>query len=648
MGHDLRPGLPTVGEGVAVWGRSHYARRGEWAARHYGAPLIRIEDAFLRSIRPGRMGDAPLGLMVDPQGVHFDSSQPSRLERILMQATLDEPTLLARAAQGIARIQALDLSKYNLHRPDWPAPDPGYVLVVDQTRGDASIRHGGADAGTFAQMLARARADHPGARIVIKSHPETAAGLRPGHFGPGDCDARTQILSDPVSPWKLIAGAVAVYTVTSQLGFEAILAGHRPQVFGQPFYAGWGLSHDHQPVVRRTRSLTAEQLFAGAMILAPVWYDPCRDDLCSLEAVLDQFEAELRAFRQDRDGHIACGMRLWKRARMQRIFGQVQPLRFCDTPAQAVEKSAVQGRGLLIWGAAQDPAFADAPRLCRVEDGFLRSRGLGAELVPPISLIADDLGIHYDPARESRLERLIAAPLPPGGQARVEALVARLVGQGISKYNLGGGSEVAPLPPGHRILVPGQVEDDASVLLGGTEGLRSNLALLRAVRAANPGAVVIYKPHPDVQAGLRKGAIAQADLQGLTDLVVTTGDPVPLIDKVDEVWTLTSGLGFEALLRGKPVTCLGMPFYAGWGLTRDLHPDRAAQARRSARPDITHLVHAALIDYPRYYDPVSGRPCPPEVALDRLATGEGLSPPARLRALGKVQGWFAGYARFWR
>ena len=46
----------------------------------------------------------------------------------------------------------------------------------------------------------------------------------------------------------LMEGAVAVYTVSSQLGFEAILAGHRPQVFGQPFYAGWGLSEDRNPV----------------------------------------------------------------------------------------------------------------------------------------------------------------------------------------------------------------------------------------------------------------------------------------------------------------------------------------------------------------------------------------------------------------
>jgi capsular polysaccharide export protein len=38
------------GDGVAVWGRSPYAGRGEAVAEATGAPLVRIEDAFLRSV----------------------------------------------------------------------------------------------------------------------------------------------------------------------------------------------------------------------------------------------------------------------------------------------------------------------------------------------------------------------------------------------------------------------------------------------------------------------------------------------------------------------------------------------------------------------------------------------------------------------
>ncbi|MDR7124845.1 capsular polysaccharide biosynthesis protein [Pseudotabrizicola sp. 4114] len=644
-GHDLALGLPGPQDGVVVWGRSPYAHRGEAVAARRGVPLIRLEDAFLRGVRPGRLGGGTLGLMIDPLGVHFDSAGPSRLEQTLATDHLDDSNLLTRARDGIARLRALDLSKYNMHDPALPLPEPGYVLVVDQTRGDASIRHSGASAQSFAQMLGAAMDAHPQARIVLKVHPETALGLRGGHYSVADVSDRVTLLADAVSPHALLEGAIAVYTVSSQLGFEAILAGHRPHVFGQPFYAGWGLTHDAGPLPRRGRKLTKVQLFAAAMILAPVWYDPCRDRLCSFDEAVDQLEAEVRAFRGDRAGHVAVGMRLWKRGRLQAVFGQEKPLIFRDVPGD------VKGRGILVWAGKETEGLAQqGAKLRRVEDGFLRSRGLGADLVPPLSLVTDDLGIYYDPSRESRLERLILTPPPPGGLDRAARLRARLVALGLTKYNLPGARP--DLPPGHRVLVPGQVEDDASILKGGGT-VRSNLALLQAARAAHPAAVLVYKPHPDVEAGLRPGAISAGDLNGLADVVATRADPVVLIDACDEIWTMTSLLGFEALLRGKPVTCLGAPFYAGWGLTHDLGPVparrlRAADGGLLPRPTLDQLVHAALIAYPRYYDPISRRPCPPEVALDRLAAGDLPHPGLANRLLAKLQGRFATHAQLWR
>lgn len=642
-GYDLRLGRPAPNDGVVVWGHSPYAHRGERVAARHNLPLIRVEDAFLRSVRPGRMGDAPIGVMLDAIGAHYDSSQPSALETLLARHPLDDSQLLSRARDGIARLRSLDLSKYNLHRADIAPPPAGYVLVVDQTAGDASIRLSGATPARFHEMLATARAENPTARIVIKTHPETALGLRLGHFGPKDMTQSVTLLSDPVSPWALLEGAIAVYTVSSQLGFEAILAGHRPRVFGQPFYAGWGLTVDEFPIPRRQRSLTKNQIFAAAMILAPIWYDPCRDQLCSFEQAVDQLEAELRAHRQDRAGHVACGMRLWKRGRLQAVFGREKPLIFKDKPASAIALARKTNRSLLVW-AGQAPEQPDGLPMLRVEDGFLRSRGLGADLVPPLSLVADDLGIYYDPNRESRLERLILSPCPAGGHARAEKLLDKLLAARLSKYNL---SATTPhLPEGFKVLVPGQVEDDASIRLG-TGEVKTNLALLQAARAAFPKAQIIYKPHPDVEAGLRKGAIAPETLQGLADHIATRADPIALIDACDAVVTMTSLLGFEALLRGKPVTCLGAPFYAGWGLTQDLC---ATPERRNIhpRPTLLDLIHATLIAYPRYYDPVSRRPCPPEVVVDRLATGTDAPRGLGLRLLAKLQGRFATYARLWR
>lgn len=635
-GHDLRFGLPASGDGLLVWGRSPTAWRGERLAAARGLPLVRVEDAFLRSILPGRSGGDPsLGYLIDPIGVHFDSRSPSRLEEILRSADLDNPNLLDRATTANARLKHLHLSKYNNHDPELAAPASGYVLVADQTRGDAAIRHAGADGTTFADMLRVALAEHPGKRVLIRAHPETSLGLRPGHFGPGDLGDRVSIVSGPVSPHRLLAGASAVYTVSSQLGFEAILHGHRPKVFGQPFYAGWGLTEDVLPLPRRTRRLSAEQLFAGVMILAPLWYDPCRDRLCELEQVIDQLEAETRAFRQDRRGHVAAGMRLWKRPHLQRFFG---PLRFRNDPVAADRMATTSGRTLLIWAGKEPPGFqAKAPCL-RVEDGFLRSRGLGAQLVPPLSLVTDDRGIYYDPTRPSRLDDLLARPMPPGGGMRAAALLERLRAGGFSKYNLPA-PPLPPLPPGHRILVPGQVEDDASILRGAGE-VRTNLGLLRSVREANPAAVVIYKPHPDVVAGLRDGGVDG----GLADLVIERADPAALLGAVDEVWTMTSLMGFEALVRGVPVTCLGAPFYAGRGLTRDL----GAVPQWRAAVSLERLVHAALVEYPRYLDPVSGRACPIEVVLDRLESGAGLGGGPVNRELAKLQGFLAGWAWVWR
>lgn len=653
-GYRMRLGLPGPDDRVAVWGNSPTAHRGLAIAARRDVPVLRVEDAFLRSLHPGRAGEPPVGLLLDRTGLHFDAGTPCDLEQLLLAAPLDDSALLDRARDAMARLREAHLSKYSGFDPARPVPAPGYVLVVDQTRGDASVTASGGNRAAFLEMLVFAQEENPGARVVIKTHPETQRGFRPGYFSATDASARVSLLSDPVSPWALLEGAVAVYSYSSQLGFEAILADHKPRIFGQPFYAGWGLTQDERPVPRRERRLTRAQLFGAAMILYPTWYDPFRDRLCRLETVLDNLEASVRAWRQDHLGWTAGGMRLWKRRPLQKMFGKERRMIFTDDPARiaapriatariAPPRIVAARRPHMVWAGSADP---QQDGIMRVEDGFLRSRGLGAELVPPLSLVTDDLGIYYDPSRPSRLERMIAArsKLTAGQRLRAERLLAALTGAGLSKYNLGG---AAPdLPPGHRILVPGQVEDDASIRTGtgtGNGAIRTNLDLLRAARAARPNAVIIYKPHPDVEAGLRVGAIE--DLQGLADLEATQADPVALLGKVDEVWTMTSLLGYEALLRGVKVTTLGVPFYAGWGLTTDRGdiPDR-----RRARPDLAGLVHATLIDYPRYFDPLTGRPCPVEVAVERLSEGQVPHPGLVNRSLSKLQGLLSSYAHLWR
>ncbi|WP_089883267.1 capsular polysaccharide biosynthesis protein [Citreimonas salinaria] len=638
-GWQVALGLPGPEGHVGIWGASPTAHRGAALARRTGAALVRIEDAFLRSLHPGRVGEPPIGLLIDRRGVHFDAARPSDLEVLLATDPLDDHALLARARAGIARMQTSHLSKYSATLPDIEPPAPGYVLVVDQVRGDASVTASGADRARFLEMLTFARQENPGARIVLRTHPETARGLRPGHFTPADCTEGITLNDAPVSPWALLEGATAVYTVSSQMGFEAILAGHRPRVFGTPFYAGWGLSADETTLPRRARTLTRAQLFAAAMILYPYWHDPYRDRPATFEQALDAIEAQARAWREDRAGWVATGMRLWKRKPMQGFFGATRRVVFTENPDKARRVSASTGRRRMAWAGK-----APAEDAVQVEDGFLRSRGLGAQLVPPLSLVLDGRGIYYDPTRPSGLERLIAEShgLREDERLRAERVIARIRAGGLSKYNLGGA--VPDLPEGRRVLVVGQVEDDASIRLGSPE-VRTNAALLQRARAERPDAVLLYKPHPDVEAGLRAGR-AEAP-ERWADAVLAGTAIAPLLEAVDEVWTMTSLTGFEALLRGVAVTTLGAPFYAGWGLTRDLGP---VPARRLAGPrsDVVALVHATLVAYPRYRDPVTGLACPVEVALERLESGHALPRGPVVRVLSKAQGLLASRASLWR
>ena len=94
-GHELHIGLPGPGDAALVWGASPTAWRGAAVAARRRVPLVRVEDAFLRSVLPGRArGDSPLGVLVDPVGLHFDSSRPSRIEQILNDANLYNSNIL--------------------------------------------------------------------------------------------------------------------------------------------------------------------------------------------------------------------------------------------------------------------------------------------------------------------------------------------------------------------------------------------------------------------------------------------------------------------------------------------------------------------------------------------------------------------------
>jgi capsular polysaccharide export protein len=77
---------------------------------------------------------------------------------------------------------------------------------------------------------------------------------------------------------------------------------------------------------------------------------------------------------------------------------------------------------------------------------------------------------------------------------------------------------------------------------------------------------------------------------------------IDCIDACDEVHTMNSLTGFDALLRGKQVVTYGQPFYAGWGLTEDRCEGGQALVRRTRLLTLDELVAGVLLKYPLYWD----------------------------------------------
>lgn len=251
-----------------------------------------------------------------------------------------------------------------------------------------------------------------------------------------------------------------------------------------------------------------------------------------------------------------------------------------------------------------------------LEDGFLRSVGLGESGATSLSLIVDDIGIYYDASRPSRLEQWIqTAPdwCDAAMRSRARRLVNQIVRLRLSKTNMGQPLDPSILRPGRRILIVDQTHGDASIA-GGLATQATFDQMVDTVRRLEPDAQLIVKRHPAVAAGRKQGCISFKNLSGMT-LIDTDVAASDLLDHVDAVHVVTSGLGFEALFRGLPVHCHGVPFYAGWGLTHDT----VTTPRRKQPRDLEAVVAAALIAYSRYVDPVTGQRCEVEQAADRLA-----------------------------
>lgn len=653
-------------QAVLAWGKKPSRSKAVSFADTHSLPLITVEDGFLRSLGSG-IHSVGASFIKDDLGVYFDLTVPNRLQELIADCMAQWSDDKERHAQRlINKIITHQLSKYNqtIIAPDLSAlanNDKPHIIIIDQVANDASITGAEATADSFFAMLAHAKERYSNANIWIKAHP---AGK--GYFTPKDVP-KPFYLDAPCNPIALISQACAVYTVSSHMGFEALMLGKAVHNFGVNWYAGFGLTDDdfvknmpiYQNLIRHYQTLnitqpSLSQLFYASYVLYSHYANPATGQACDIETLMNYLT-------DNRDWQNRLGSKLfvydfsrWKIPFVRGFLGfdkvnlTVKPKTkwWFFLPYGINEKRAdskvfnalSNTTDYVVWGQKSKRLLKDKlakrgmtnPVIWCMEDGFIRSYGLGATLIAPLSVVMDDVGIYFDATAPSRLEQILnTICLTDDQRQRAKHLHELFLTKRMSKYNLSTKNhdfirQINALQSNRPIhLVVGQVEDDASVQTC-TSVIKKNSELLARVRADFADDVIIYKPHPDVEAGLRPG---KADNHHMADVIAHDVAMPDCLDVCDVVHTISSLTGFEALLRGKSVVCYGLPFYAGFGLTDDVieanNTSKINALGRRTRPNLPpltleELIYATLIDYPMYHLPHKMGLATPEQVIAHL------------------------------
>lgn len=611
-------------KGIVVW-KAHY-NKSQKLAKKYNIPLIQIEDAFVGYFEDIHGKIVNIGFYYDANGqVYYSNKDGDIISKTLqnqdyIQQNLDDSSLLIR------KIVSNKITKFNkTNQPQFvPTQSAAPILLIDQTFRDKSITVNGHGEKEFQKMYEQAirlaKEQYNGAKIYIKTYPKGRGYLQ-------EITKKSEVifLNDDHNIYDILQHVDEVFTVSSQVGFEALLAGKKVRTFGAPFYAGYGLTNDDIKINRPKRTL--EEVFYASYVKACKYCIAQTE--CSLNEILDVILEHKRLIDIDNqvERYFFYGIPLWKmphvasflfkkNLRMIRVKDKKALERNVPTPKDAVVVWGFKGECESLLNYTENHNIP----IITFEDGFIRSLGLGSDFITPYSLVMDRYGIYYNPQQISELEVVLSNfTITPEQKARVQNLCNILVQNKVTKYNVGTKDNVERLQEikqsanGRKIiLITGQVSDDMSLIKGGIM-ISDCRTLTEKVRQENPDAFIIYKHHPDVIVNNRKGYISSHILRKYVDVILKDINIVDVIQISDEVHTITSLAGFEALLHGKKVVHYGLPFYGGYGFT-----ENKSSIHTRKMIDFDTFCYVTFFLYPRYAVPNVGIALTPEVIVKTL------------------------------
>ncbi len=592
-----------------------------------------VEEGFLAYLRHPICGQSPLSLIIGRTGIHYDSTRPSDLQSILTQTVASwSDGMGARARRIMATIKRLRLSKYNHQEGSLgEGPQRRYrVLLVDQSTESRALRYGGANSGIFEQMMDSACKAFPETDVVVKMHPDhdlrRTKSILHGMIPPG-----VRVVPPGVNIWSVLDQVDEVYTVSSQVGFEALMAGKKVVCFGQPFYSGWGLTTDVASRRGSGRQLTLEQLVYGVLVKYPLYIHPERQEFCEIEEILSYLEsAHLGTLgfyeriytvglrRQQKlvlteylRAHLALNVsHISQKSARSRTFSSTEAVLYWEPREyHGDDLSYLESRGVSVLRAGPwpvDPIQGDRtkPNCLQITRNRLYNDGSSQN---DLVLLLEQAHFDSDLLRRAEsLQQNFLAILDQDTKIRSHILSNHSIDRRIA-------------------LVLGQGEGEGP--LGVREkAVSTDHELLAKVRQDFPEAYILYAP-PVGEASSEKRLPMSVE-STLYDQLVRPEHAASCFKLADTVHVVSAFRGIYALIYGKLLYTYGRPFYAGWGLTQDAE----VFVGRSRQRSLTELLCAIFILGPTYFNWLTHTSGTPEEAVRRfLATHAYDNPSTMIR-----------------
>lgn len=648
----------------AGWGYGEYSQKAQRIAQKHNKPFIFLEDGFLRSPFVSSLSKQPYSLVIDTKAPYYDSSVVTDLENLICKTTL---SLEQRHNAQIAIDFFVNkkLGKFTIINDIDNAMLPnGFeqdsILLIDQVAGDLSLQYGQVTPEVAKYAFDFIVEAYPNKKIYLKLHPEVLAGKKKGCFDFSHKQKNVICISD-IDLISLLAVKPHLFVLTSLAGFEGVLHGCPVTVFGLPWYAGYGLTNDkHSDAVtlaKRRKPVDLQTVFHCAYMIYSHYVNPISRKRTDFFTLMQHFSRIKRHIQMMRGHILAVGIRPWKRKDFYSwIKTPFNKVTFCTHEKNVLnilKGSPQTDFKIIVWNYKHSELIQKIEtdykniKIIRVEDGFIRSYGLGSDFFPPLSLCFDNNHLYFYHTQNNKSDFHEIAQQVPFNQfflERAKALKETIKKNNISKYNL---EKITPInikTDKYIIFVAGQVAGDASLRYGGLpDDLQNDYDLLKRVRTDYPNSYILYKPHPDVTKGNRAKGSDFDKCHEFYNQIEIDASVISCINVCDMVVILTSQTGFDALIRNKKVLCYGEAFYKNYNLC--VNDSKILNSEMT----LDNFIHTALVEYPLYKN---GKDyITPEIAIDIIMQQKYFTKnPLRylliefklLRYLYKIKKWIIG------